>query len=121
VLVADDALPVRELQRTILEDAGYRVHVAEDGAQALAVLAREPVDLVLTDVDMPNVDGFALTRAIRQMPQLANVPVLILSARASADNHAAGLEAGADGYIVKQDFGEAALLSAVEQLLGRTS
>jgi len=121
VLVADDALPVRELQRSILENAGYRVVVAEDGAEALATLGRDRVDLVLTDVEMPRMNGFELTRAIRSDPQLANLPVVIVSSRGAATDQQAGLDAGADVYIVKEAFGEAALLSTVEQLLGRAS
>jgi len=121
VLVADDTLPVRELQRSILEDAGYRVVVAEDGAEAFAALARDRVDLVLTDVDMPNMNGFELTRAIRSHPDLANLPVVIVSSKGSAADQQEGLDAGADAYIVKESFGEGLLLSAVQQLLGRAS
>ena len=121
VLVADDALPVRELQRSILEAAGYRVVVAEDGAEALAALTRDRVDLVLTDIDMPRMNGFELTRAIRANPDLANVPVVILSSKGSPADQQEGLDAGADAYIVKDAFGEGVLLSAVQQLLGRAS
>ena len=118
VLVVDDALTVRELQRGILERAGFEVRVASDGDQALALLAEEPSDLVLTDVEMPNVDGFALTRAIRSHPSLSNLPVLILSSRASETDRQRGLDAGADGYIVKSGFDEGRLLSAVNRLIG---
>jgi two-component system chemotaxis sensor kinase CheA len=121
VLVVDDALMVRELQRSILERGGYAVRTANDGAEALAMLAEKPADLVVTDLEMPNVDGFALTRRIRAHPRLANIPVLIVSSHASADDHQRGLDAGADGYIVKTSFDEAGLLSAVSRLLGRTA
>jgi CheY-like chemotaxis protein len=119
VLVADDALLVRELQRSILEQAGYRVLVAEDGHAALGTLTRERVDLVLTDVEMPGMNGFDLTRAIRAHPDLQNLPVVILTSKTSAEDHQEGLDAGADAYIVKESFGEAILLAAVERLLGR--
>jgi two-component system chemotaxis sensor kinase CheA len=119
VLVADDALVVRELQRSILEQAGYRVLVAEDGHAALGALTRDRVDLVLTDVDMPGMNGFDLTRAIRTHPELQNLPVVILTSKSSAEDHQEGLEAGADAYLVKESFGEVALLEAVERLLGR--
>ena len=118
ILVVDDALTVRELQRSILERAHFTVRVASDGEQALAVLAEEPADLVLTDVEMPNMDGFALTEAIRSNAALANTPVLILSSRASDADRQRGLDVGADGYIVKSGFDEASLLSAVDRLLG---
>ena len=119
LLVVDDALTVRELQRSILERNGYHVITASDGVEAMAVLAEGPVDLVLTDVEMPRMDGFALTEAIRAHPSRGNVPVLILTSRASEEDRQHGLEVGADGYIVKSAFNEAALLSAVERLLGR--
>jgi two-component system chemotaxis sensor kinase CheA len=119
VMVVDDALMVRELQRSILERGGYAVRTASDGAEALAMLIDAPADLVVTDLEMPNVDGFALTSSIRAHPRLSNIPVLIVSSRASAEDHQRGLDAGADGYIVKTSFDEAGLLSAVSRLLGR--
>ena len=121
VMVVDDALMVRELQRSILERGGYSVRTANDGAEALAMLAEQPADLVVTDIEMPNVDGFQLTSSIRAHPRLANIPVLIVSSRASEEDHQRGLDAGADGYIVKTSFDEAGLLSAVSRLLGRTA
>jgi two-component system chemotaxis sensor kinase CheA len=119
LLVVDDALTVRELQRSILERGGYEVITAADGVDALAVLADTTVDLVLTDVEMPRMDGFALTEAIRAHETSGNVPVLILTSRTSEEDRQRGMDAGADGYIVKSAFNEAALLSAVERLLGR--
>lgn len=121
VMVVDDALMVRELQRSILERGGYAVRTATDGAEALAMLAEQPADLVVTDLEMPNVDGFMLTSSIRAHPRLANIPVLIVTSRASEEDHQRGLDAGADGYIVKTSFDEAGLLSAVSRLLGRTA
>ena len=118
ILVVDDALTIRELQRSILERAGFDVRVAVDGKHALSALAEAPSDLVLTDIEMPNMDGFALTEAIRAHPTLANIPVLILSSRTSADDRQRGLDAGADGYIQKSGFDEAGLLAAVNRLLG---
>jgi two-component system chemotaxis sensor kinase CheA len=118
ILVVDDALTVRELQRSILERAGYRVRLSSDGAEALAALIVEPADLVLTDVEMPRLDGFGLTEAIRSHPALANTAVLILSSRASDEDRLRGMEAGADGYIIKSAFEERGLLTAVERLLG---
>jgi two-component system chemotaxis sensor kinase CheA len=118
VLVVDDALTVRELQRSILERAGFTVRVATDGRNAMADLASEPSDLVLTDIEMPNMDGFALTEAIRADPKTANIPVLILSSRSSEEDRQRGLDAGADGYIVKSGFDGVALITAVNRLLG---
>jgi two-component system chemotaxis sensor kinase CheA len=121
VVVVDDALMVRELQRSILERGGYSVRTANDGAEALAMLAEQPADLVVTDLEMPNMDGFVLTRSIRAHPRLANIPVLMVTSRTSAEDHQRGLDAGADGYMVKTAFDEAGLLTAVSRLLGRTS
>jgi two-component system chemotaxis sensor kinase CheA len=121
ILVVDDALTIRELQRSILERAGFDVRVAIDGNHALSALAEAPSDLVLTDIEMPNMDGFALTEAIRAHPTLANIPVLILSSRSSADDRQRGLDAGADGYIQKSGFDEASLLTAVNRLLGTSA
>lgn len=118
ILVVDDALTVRELQRSIFENAGYRVSVATNGEEALTLISEERPDLVLTDVQMPRMDGFQLTEAIRGQPALASVPVIILTSRGSDEDRRRGLECGADGYIVKSGFDQSALLSAVEHLLG---
>lgn len=120
ILIVDDALTVRELERSILERAGYDVRVAGDGAEALARLAEARVDLVLTDVEMPLMDGFALTEAIRADHRWGNLPVLILTSRSSDEDRRRGLEAGADGYIVKSAFDEGALLAAIVRVLGPT-
>jgi two-component system chemotaxis sensor kinase CheA len=119
VMVVDDALMVRELQRSILERGGYSVRAASDGAEALAMLADQPADLVVTDVEMPKLDGLSLIKNIRAHPHLSNIPVLIVSSHASEEDHQLGLDAGADGYIVKTSFDEAGLLDAVSRLLGR--
>ena len=118
ILVVDDALTVRELQRSIFENAGYRVRVAVNGEDALLEISQERPDLVLTDVQMPRMDGFQLTEAIRGQPALASLPVIILTSRGSDEDRRRGLECGADGYIVKSGFDQSALLHAVERLLG---
>jgi two-component system chemotaxis sensor kinase CheA len=121
VMVVDDALMVRELQRSILERGGYAVRTASDGAEALGMLAELPADLVVTDVEMPNLDGLHLIEGIRRHPRLANIPILIVSSHGSDEDHQSGLDAGADAYIVKTSFDEVGLLSAVSRLLGRTA
>jgi two-component system chemotaxis sensor kinase CheA len=118
ILVVDDALTVRELQRSILLRAGYDVSVAVDGADALAFLESSDVDLVLTDVQMPRMDGLTLTRAIREHRDLANLPVVIVTTLDSDDQRRQGLDAGADAYVVKSDFSEQALLEVVGRILG---
>ena len=118
ILVVDDALTVRELQRSIFENAGYHVRVAVNGEEALVEISHQRPDLVLTDVQMPRMDGFELTEAIRKQPALASLPVIILTSRGSDEVRRRGLDVGADGYIVKSGFDQSALLSAVERLLG---
>lgn len=118
ILVVDDALTIRELQRSILERAGFQVRLAVDGLDALAKLAEEPSELILTDIEMPLMDGFALTEAVRAAPGLTNIPILILSSRSSEADRQRGLEAGADGFILKSGFDEGALLVAVNRLIG---
>lgn len=121
IMVVDDALTVRELQRSIFEHAGYRVQVAANGEEALTRMAEERPDLVLTDIEMPVMDGFELTERIRAHPSLSTVPVIILTSRGSDESRRRGLDAGADGYIIKSGFDQNALLSAVERLLGTGS
>lgn len=118
ILVVDDAAIVRQLQRSILERAGYAVHTAVDGADALERLSVTRFDMVLTDIEMPRVDGFQLTEAIRADPDLSSLPVLIITSRSSDSDHQRGLDAGADGYVVKTAFDEASLLDAIERFLG---
>jgi CheY-like chemotaxis protein len=120
VVVVDDTLMVRELQRSILERGGYAVRTAADGLAALALLNDVPADLVVTDVEMPDLDGLQLIATMRSHPRLANVPVLIVSSHGTEEDRQRGMDAGADGYIVKTAFDEAGLLAAVSRLLGRT-
>ena len=118
VLVVDDAALVRELQRSILERAGYRVSTAGDGQEGLEVLESVRPDLVLTDVEMPRLDGIGLVEQIRAHPRLSNTAVVILTSRASESDRQRGLDAGADGYVVKATFDETALLATVRRLIG---
>ncbi len=118
ILVVDDALTVRELQRSILARAGYTVATAVDGRDALDQLRLAQPDLVITDVDMPRMDGMELTRTIRADADLSSLPVLMVTSHGTDADRQAGLDAGADAYIVKQDFDAAQLLQAVTALLG---
>ncbi len=120
LLVVEDSFTVRELQRSILETAGYRVLTARDGREGLAaLLADEEIELVLTDVEMPELDGFELTRAIRADARRSSTPVVILTSRADEDDRKRGLDVGADAYMVKRSFDQHALLETVERLVGR--
>jgi chemotaxis protein histidine kinase CheA len=119
VLVVEDSLGVRELERTVLEGAGYEVDTAVDGTDGAARLHGRPVDLVLTDVEMPGMTGFALTRAVRATPDWRGVPVVIMTSRGSEEDKREGLLAGASAYLLKQEFDQAQLVETVRRLVGR--
>jgi chemotaxis protein histidine kinase CheA/CheY-like chemotaxis protein len=119
VLVVEDSAGVRELQRTILEGAGYDVLTAVDGLDGAARLQHSPVDLVLSDVEMPGMDGFTLTRTIRRTRGWENVPVVIMTSRGGDADKRAGLDAGADAYLLKSEFDQHALVDTVRRLVGR--
>ena len=119
VLVVEDSVGVRELQRVILEGAGYEVLTAVDGADGAARLADDPVDLVLSDVEMPGMDGFTLTRTLRRTRGWEDVPVVIMTSRGDAADQRAGLDAGASAYLLKSEFDQAELIDTVRRLLGR--
>jgi two-component system chemotaxis sensor kinase CheA len=119
VLVVDDQFTVRELQRSILRTSGYRVEVACDGREALQTLGAEgDFDLVVTDLQMPEMDGLALLAAIRADPDHASLPVVIVTSRGSEEDRKRGVQAGADAYIVKDEFDQQALLETVRRLVG---
>jgi two-component system chemotaxis sensor kinase CheA len=118
LLVADDSFTTRELIRTILQSAGYDVTTAVDGLDALDKLRVTPYDLVVSDVEMPRVDGFQLTSRIRTDLGLTELPVIIVTSLASETHRRRGLEAGAQAYIVKSQFNQSNLLEIVQQLLG---
>lgn len=119
VLVAEDSLTTRTLERNILQAAGYEVAVAPDGAEAWHLLQSQPFALLVSDVEMPIVDGFALTERIRAHATLRSLPVILVTARAAPEDRVRGLEAGADAYIAKREFRQSELLETVDRLLGR--
>lgn len=117
ILVADDSITTRTLEQSILENAGYRVQVVADGTQALEALHSGSFDLLITDVEMPGLDGFELTRRLRADPRLANLPVIIVTSLGSEEHRRRGLEVRADAYVVKSSFETRELLEVVGQLL----
>ena len=119
ILVVEDSFTVRELQRSILQAAGYRVEIACDGSEGLdRVSADAEIDLVITDLEMPKMNGLELTRAIRARSESASLPIVIVTSLGSDDDRQAGVEAGANAYMVKQSFDQHALLDTVERLVG---
>jgi two-component system chemotaxis sensor kinase CheA len=117
ILVVDDSLTTRSAMKAVLEIAGYQVVPATDGEEALNLLKRTPFDLVVTDVQMPRMDGLTLTRQVKSDPAITNVPVIVVTSLDTNSDRAAGLEAGADGYLVKRDVERGKLLDLVRQLL----
>jgi two-component system chemotaxis sensor kinase CheA len=118
LLVVEDSFTTRELIRSILQSAGYDVTAAIDGLDALDKLRVQSYDLVVTDVEMPRVDGFELTTRIRQELEELDMPVVIITSLASDEYRRRGLEAGAQAYIVKSQFNQDSLLNVINQLLG---
>jgi len=118
VLVVDDSLTVREVERQLLAGRGYRAVTAVDGMEGLALARSGEFDLILTDVDMPRMTGIELTRAVKADPALARTPVLIVSYKDRQEDRMAGLDAGADYYLPKAGFRDEALLDAVRDLIG---
>lgn len=118
VLVADDSISVRELERQLLAGRGYDVEVAVDGLDAWTRLRDQPFDLLITDVDMPRMDGIELTRSIKQDPRLRALPVVIVSYRDRPEDRRRGLDARADAYLTKADFQDESFLKLVHQLVG---
>ncbi|CAN0627221.1 two-component system, chemotaxis family, sensor histidine kinase and response regulator WspE [Burkholderia multivorans] len=118
VLVVDDSLTVRELERKLLEKRGYDVTIAIDGMDALNALRGANFDLVVTDVDMPRMDGIELVTLIKRDKLLNTLPVMIVSYKDREEDRRRGLDAGADYYLAKSSFHDEALLDAVRDLIG---
>jgi two-component system chemotaxis sensor kinase CheA len=117
LLLVDDSMTTRTLERNILESAGYDVMAAADGRAALELLERHGADLVVSDVEMPHLDGLGLLTAIRASSRFRDLPVILLTSLEAADHRQKGLDAGADAYLVKSAFDQSRLLETIRQLL----
>jgi two-component system, chemotaxis family, sensor kinase CheA len=118
VLVVDDSITTRTLEQSILEAAGYEVRTAVDGADGWKALQEHECHLVVADVEMPRMDGFALCAAIRASKRFKGLPVVLVTALEMPEHQARGLEVGADAYIGKSSFDQENLLDTIRQLLG---
>ena len=118
VLVVDDSLTVRELQRKLLGNRGYDVAVAVDGMDGWNALRSEDFDLLITDIDMPRMDGIELVTLVRRDHRLQSLPVMVVSYKDREEDRRRGLDAGADYYLAKASFHDDALLDAVVELIG---
>ncbi|HYG70171.1 MAG TPA: response regulator, partial [Anaeromyxobacteraceae bacterium] len=117
IVVADDSLTTRSAMKALLEIAGYSVLPAADGEEALALLRESNARLVVSDVQMPRLDGLGLARRVKSDPRTRATPVILVTSLDAPEDRAAGLEAGADGYLVKREVERGKLLELVRQLL----
>ncbi|CAM3064150.1 hybrid sensor histidine kinase/response regulator [Pseudomonas plecoglossicida] len=118
ILVVDDSLTVRELQRKLLSNRGYEVAVAVDGMDGWNALRSEDFDLLISDIDMPRMDGIELVTLVRRDQRLQSLPVMVVSYKDREEDRRRGLDAGADYYLAKASFHDDALLDAVVELIG---
>lgn len=117
ILVVEDSITARMLLKNILESAGYTVSIAVDGIDALATLKTSEIDLVVSDIDMPRMDGFQLTEQIRAGDTFSALPVVLVTSLESREHRERGIDAGANAYIVKSSFDQGNLLDTIRRLL----
>ncbi len=121
ILVVDDSLTVRELEKKLLQARGYQVEIAVDGMEGWNAARTGHFDLVVTDVDMPRLDGIEFVTLIKKDANLKSLPVMIVSYKDRAEDRRRGLEAGADYYLAKASFHDEALVQAVVSLIGEAT
>ncbi len=117
ILLVEDSIPIRTQMKRILESAGYDVTAAVDGADGFNKLRTGTFDAVVSDVQMPNLDGLQLTAKIRQFQEYQDLPVILVTTLASEEDIRQGSQAGANGYITKGDFEQGVLLDTLRRLI----
>jgi len=118
ILIVDDSPTVRAMEQELFNGAGFEVTTAVDGMDAWGLLRERDFDLVVTDIDMPRLDGIGLIRSIRQELRHKRMPIIVMSYRASTEERQRGLSAGADVYMIKADYDDQSLLETAQRLLG---
>jgi two-component system sensor histidine kinase and response regulator WspE len=118
ILVVDDSLTVREMERKLLEGQGYHVEVAVDGMDGWNAVRAGEFDMLLSDIDMPRMNGIELVELVRRDPRLHALPVMIVSYKDRPEDRLKGMQAGADYYLTKGSFHDDALITAVQDLIG---
>lgn len=118
VLLVDDSLVTREMERRLLEDAGFEVAAASDAEEALTSLGESRFDCLVTDIEMPGMDGFELTSHLRGIEHFAQLPIIVVSTRDRPEDRLRGLKAGADAYLTKQSLDAGELVDLVRRLGG---
>ncbi|MCX7002414.1 MAG: response regulator, partial [bacterium] len=117
ILVVEDSITSRVLLKNILESAGYHVRTAIDGMDGMTLLREAPGDVVVSDIEMPRMDGFMLTRAIRADAALAQLPVILVTSLESPLHREQGIAAGANAYMVKSSFDQNNLLATIQRFV----
>jgi len=117
ILTVDDAASMRQMVAFSLKEAGHQVDQAADGNQGLTLAKSKPFDLIITDVNMPGMDGISLTRSLRLLPGYKFTPILLLTTESTPEKKAQGKAAGATGWLVKP-FDPGKLLETVKRVLG---
>lgn len=117
ILLVEDSVSTSEIEKLILESQGYRVDVASDGLTALRELEKVAYDAIITDIEMPGLDGFSLTEHIRQLPDYRQVPIIIVTSLERDSDKQRGIQVGADAYITKGDFEQSRLVETIKSLL----
>lgn len=117
ILVVDDAVTTRELERQILEAGGYDAEVASNGLDALDKIKTGKYDLIISDIQMPEMDGLQLVRELRQSKQYGELPVVLVTGLGSEEDVRKGMEAGATAYFIKSDFDQVKLIETVRRLM----
>ena len=117
ILVTDDSITSRALIKNILETAGYQVTTAVDGMDAYTKARSDEFDLVVSDVDMPRLNGFELTAKLRQDKKLSEIPLILITALGSQEDRERGMEVGADAYIIKSNFDQTNLIEIIKKLI----
>ena len=118
VLLVEDSLIAREIEKGMLQSAGFYVRTAIDGVDALEKIRSERYDLIVTDLEMPRLDGFGLVRQVRNESRFEDLPILVISTRESAEDRMRALDAGADAYLVKQQLSHQGLRDTLHKLFG---
>ncbi len=117
ILVVEDSVSTREIEKSILESYGYQVDIASDGIEGLEKTQKVKYDLVLSDIEMPRLDGFALVEKLRSTEDYKHIPIIIVSSRDREEDKRRGIEVGADAYIIKGNFDQSNLIATVQNLI----
>jgi two-component system, chemotaxis family, sensor kinase CheA len=117
ILVVEDSLSTREIEKSILESYGYKVDIASDGIEGLEKTQKVKYDLVLSDIEMPRLDGFSLVEKLRSTEDYKHIPIIIVSSRDREEDKRRGIEVGADAYIIKGNFDQSNLIATVQSLI----